>query len=370
MPLLVIGDSHVSVFTGLHGLCARHPARPVCALPGIDVRHLGPFLAHSVASPSHPVREIIRRVLRGARRATPVLLAFGEIDCRAHVVRHAPAGACREAGATLARRYVDAGRAIVGGRPLAFLAVPPPTRIDPGLNPETPVAGAFAQRAAAARGFNEGLHESARRRGASVLDVTAALADARGAPRRGCVHDGVHADPRALPHLLAALRDAGWISKETLTIGTALARVPPPPPPPPPAIIRNDPRLVPALVDRAALLCVALGARRIALFGAGAHTRRIGLRPFRARGLVIEAILDDRPRAATMLGAAVARPVDPSVRPDAVVISSDAHERLLLARARAIFGPRGVPVIPIYDLGAAPSTPSRTIASRSRAKRS
>ncbi len=104
------------------------------------------------------------------------------------------------------------------------------------------------------------------------------------------------------------------------------------------------------LIDRAALTCRALGATRVAIFGAGAHTRAIGLRPFQARGLHVVAVLDDHPSTDVLHGMRVLRPDALLDRVDAVIISSDMHERAIMSRAQTLFTPLGIPCVPIYDL--------------------
>ncbi|MEQ8769488.1 MAG: glycosyltransferase family 4 protein [Phycisphaerales bacterium] len=89
------------------------------------------------------------------------------------------------------------------------------------------------------------------------------------------------------------------------------------------------------------------GASRVAVFGAGDHTRRAA----RAFGLdlPIVGIIDDHPRAPTMLGVPLVRTDDAigTLRPNAVVLSSDAWESALWAKS-APFRDAGLPVIPLY----------------------
>jgi len=109
------------------------------------------------------------------------------------------------------------------------------------------------------------------------------------------------------------------------------------------------PALRAALIDRAALECAALGCTRIALFGAGSHTRSIGTAPFERRGLDVVAILDDQPAVVELFGLPVITPQDASsLDIDAVVVSSDAHEPALLERCATVFGSTGPAVVPIY----------------------
>ncbi|MBL0927375.1 MAG: methyltransferase domain-containing protein [Phycisphaerales bacterium] len=102
------------------------------------------------------------------------------------------------------------------------------------------------------------------------------------------------------------------------------------------------------LVDRCAQECAARGFRRIALYGAGLHTRAFARQPWAYRGVRVCAILDDFSMAPHIAGVPVCRPDALGEAVDAVVISSDSHEAALFTRAQAHFAPRGVPVLRIY----------------------
>ncbi len=94
------------------------------------------------------------------------------------------------------------------------------------------------------------------------------------------------------------------------------------------------------------------GAARIALYGAGRHTRRVRRAVERSPSIV--AIIDDRAGEAsgpppTLFGRPVVTPCEASrLGVQAVVISSDEHEPLLLRRAGEWAGER--PVVPLYAL--------------------
>ncbi|MCW5774830.1 MAG: glycosyltransferase [Phycisphaeraceae bacterium] len=111
---------------------------------------------------------------------------------------------------------------------------------------------------------------------------------------------------------------------------------------------------LPTAADRLVLDAVARltrgGVGRIALYGAGRHTRRV--RRAVERSPAIVAILDDRAEEAggppaSLFGRPVVTPREASrLGVEAVVISSDEHEPLLLRRAGDWAGER--PVVPLY----------------------
>jgi SAM-dependent methyltransferase len=113
-----------------------------------------------------------------------------------------------------------------------------------------------------------------------------------------------------------------------------------------------------ALVDRAVLRCVHAGYRRVAILGAGQHTRWMGTAPWSARGIEVAAFLDERPPAAFLFDVPVRRPDAMTEAVDAVVLSSDAHEARLADAAAATPALAGLPIVRIYDFPAPPAKTS------------
>lgn len=100
-------------------------------------------------------------------------------------------------------------------------------------------------------------------------------------------------------------------------------------------------------VRRALLECQQRGLTRVALFGAGQHTRDVlpKLAP-----ATVTFIIDDNPalRGTTLCGAPVQNARDAiQARPDAVILSSDSQESKLWAASRELRD-AGVIVLPLY----------------------
>lgn len=346
--VLVIGDSHASFATGLHGLAPLFPAPAPAALHGLRAARLGPFLAHSLTTPRHPVRRLIRAAARSAAPHDPILLCFGEIDCRCHLVPIAQRSrrTIERVAADTALAYARSAAALLPKRPLAFLAATP-TPAAPVPNPDFPTRGTLPQRRRATRAFNRALRRAAAGLGAAFIDLGPDVADARGNHRPRFFQDEIHLGPGALPLLAERLIALRWTADPAAlrAAARALARIPAPPNSAAPTTTAEPD--VDALLDRAALECRAKGARRIALIGAGRHTRRIGLTPFTRRGLRVVALLDDAPQRRRLLGLPVRSLESPGANFDAVVVSSDAHEDALAARARRSL-PSSVHIVRIY----------------------
>jgi len=76
----------VSVFNGMDRISEGCPC-PWDALPYFRTYRIGAYLAHSIGNESHPGHVKLLEVLKSVPIGSNVLLSFGEIDCRRHVVR-------------------------------------------------------------------------------------------------------------------------------------------------------------------------------------------------------------------------------------------------------------------------------------------
>jgi hypothetical protein len=116
---------------------------------------------------------------------------------------------------------------------------------------------------------------------------------------------------------------------------------------PPPAL--SDPDLhFRRLWAHVAARLVDEGRRRVALYGAGRHTRRLLASGWPHGALDVVAVLDDDPSAADVRGVPVVAPADRPRDLDAVVLSSDRHEPRLAAAATRALGGGDVPIVGVY----------------------
>jgi hypothetical protein len=309
---------------------------------------------------------MLAKVLREIPRGEWVMLCFGEIDCRNHVIKqaHSRGVAIEDVARDLAERYAGAARALTGSRPLAFWAAVP-TNDARVANPEYPTVGSFAERRRATEAFNGALAAAASAMGCVCLDITRTITTRGGKPRGEYFCDEVHLSPAALPIAVRTMIEAGIVreadgARELTAAARALAMVPVPRPEVPvapmagvavsalPAKAATYEAIRAALIDRAALRCKVSGFERVALYGGGRHTREMGLAPFTRLGIRVMCILDDAPRGEKLLGVPLVQTAKAGKDFDAVVISSDAHQDAMTDLARAVFEPRGVAVVRIY----------------------
>lgn len=109
-------------------------------------------------------------------------------------------------------------------------------------------------------------------------------------------------------------------------------------------------RLRTALISRVAADLHAQGVTRIALFGAGRHTRPIVREPWSRYGISVALIFDDDEAVQMLGGIPVVQPERSRLAGiDAVIISSWSYEGTLAQRAQHTLGDAGVPIVRIYN---------------------
>ena len=104
------------------------------------------------------------------------------------------------------------------------------------------------------------------------------------------------------------------------------------------------------LLDRTAALLAAQGVSRIALFGAGRHTRPLVRQPWLTHGLRVAAIIDDRPSTPALAGIPVLTPQQITRELDlhAIIISSECYEAPMYERAKATLSHLNIPILRLY----------------------
>lgn len=91
MTIHCIGDSHVSFFSGAHKIQPEWPGRSTDRIPLFATYRLGPVLAFNLCKEGTKTqgREKLFSVLKTIPANSTVMLSFGEIDCRVHLLKQA-----------------------------------------------------------------------------------------------------------------------------------------------------------------------------------------------------------------------------------------------------------------------------------------
>jgi hypothetical protein len=206
--LVAVGDSHCRFWSGNDSVTEAD------RIPGIITCHVGPGLAWTLIEDAARTRSgrSVKRILRDlAAQAYGgwVLLCFGEIDLRAHVLKHAAELGLRASIERLIDRYlafvVEARRIhprIALWGPGASLPAGTPD------NPDFPAIGSETERNEATVMFTALLEDRARRIGVPFLSLLPLLIDERGGTRRELLYDGCHISQSLMPEARRLVADA------------------------------------------------------------------------------------------------------------------------------------------------------------------
>lgn len=205
-----IGDSHASFFSGREKMQPEWPKRSDDRWPFFRSYRLGPTLAYNLcrSGTSSRGREKLLDVLhRRVRPGDRVLLCFGEIDCRAHLIRQSQARGM--SAGELARECVDRYFQVIeeikaqGFQAMVWNVLPPTTlMIDEGA---FPVAGSFDERMVVTRLFNAFLVQRCDQAGVPFVSIFDALLGPDGAPDHSYFLDRIHLGPQAIALAVDAL---------------------------------------------------------------------------------------------------------------------------------------------------------------------
>lgn len=213
-PIYCIGDSHVSFFAGSDVIQPVWPQRSQDQLPWFRTFHIGPVLAFSLsrAGTSTRGREQLFDVLESAvPKGARVLLCFGEIDCRAHLLKQVArqgrgieqvVADCLDAYFSLVAELQARGYAVI-----VYNAVP--TRLSAPRKAKRDddyvAVGSWQQRNAAVRLFNAGAQQRCAAMGLTFLDTYSAYVDQNDRTVEWYFFDTIHLSQRGMPAALRAL---------------------------------------------------------------------------------------------------------------------------------------------------------------------
>lgn len=209
-----IGDSHVSFFGGQDVIQPGWPERSEDLLPCFVTHHIGGALAYNLTRTETQMRgrEKLFAVLD---QAVPpggnVLLSFGEIDCRAHVLKQAAKrNISVEAVVTeCLEQYFQVVREVQGRgfQVIVYNAVPSAIlrARKSGRDDDYVAVGDWRERNQAICQFNAGAKSRCADCGVRFLETFPALVDEQGKAVSWYYFDAIHLSQRAMPLTLNAL---------------------------------------------------------------------------------------------------------------------------------------------------------------------
>ena len=172
-------------------------------IPSFVSYRLGAVLAYKLCdfgSTMHG-REKLEEITRGLPDGSTLLLCFGEIDCRMHLVKQAQKQqkSFEEVAAECAHRYFSQIVVLKKKFKIIVWGVVPSTPSEVVLDPRYPHCGTSQERNGVSRLFNRGLERLAREHGVGFVSLFDHLLLDDGSTNPAYYIDQVHLSQRAMP---------------------------------------------------------------------------------------------------------------------------------------------------------------------------
>lgn len=217
----VIGDSHVALFSGRDVMVDSWPRSSQDPSGRFHAYRLGPVLAYrlpNLASASYGREKLLSTLAYGpVPPKGTVMLCFGEIDCRYHLLRQAELQR-RDIGDVLAECVARYARVALEVRAMGFATcvwgVIPANEVAPEeADSEYPSWGTALERNAVSRTFNGLLAEHLEPQGIPVISIFDRLTGPDGLPRCDYYMDSLHLSQKALPLAVEAICARGLTAR-------------------------------------------------------------------------------------------------------------------------------------------------------------
>jgi hypothetical protein len=217
-----LGDSHVSVFAGRDAVAPswEEAIRETWdILPEFRTFRIGPFLAYSVGQEDHLGRRMLFSALKKVPKGSWVLLVFGEIDCRSHLLkqRDKQSRPLNDVASECVGHYMRAVKAVcdAGFKTMVFGGLPTGNRATVGWNDDQFAHyGTSLERNEAARLFDLSLKAECSRAHVPCLSIFDLLVDENGITKEHYYLDAIHLSTKAMPLIKQRLQELG-IDHET-----------------------------------------------------------------------------------------------------------------------------------------------------------
>ncbi len=201
-----IGDSHVAVFSGMDLVDGKY-----CdTLPFFRTHYLGPHTAYNLMKRRDAIGRIIREHVKPG---DAVMLCFGEIDCRAHLLRQSQVRGrqLEEVVDECADRYMEVVDFIKGLGFTVLLWNVVPARAEEIDYGEYSSYGSCAERNHVTALFNKRLEYLCGIRGVAFISIFQKLLDGNGKGDPAYYGDEIHLSQKAMPLIMEEMDRLGLL---------------------------------------------------------------------------------------------------------------------------------------------------------------
>ncbi len=224
-----IGDSHASFFSGRNTIQPAWPEKANDTIPSFRSYRLGAVLAYNLSEKNTTSGggEKLISLLESLPKHSTILMSFGEIDCRVHLVKQSikQNRSLREIAEENADRYFGVIKKIKKDFNVIVWATIPSTSSEITLDHRYPVCGTNIERNTVTKLFNEKLSELCTQEGITYISIFEKITKPDGSTNGTFYIDGVHLSQRAMPLAIEAIsKQAPSMKLQLLNFG--LGRLP------------------------------------------------------------------------------------------------------------------------------------------------
>ena len=213
-----IGDSHASFFSGYDRIQDEYPARSENKYPFFISYRLGAVLAYSLCKlgTKEKGREKLLELTDQLEKGSVLLLCFGEIDCRVHLLKQAQLQQKKieDTVTDCVHKYISVIEELrAKGFTVCIWNVIPSSE---AYNPEYPAFGTIQERNKVTKLFNLLLKDYTDKNGLPFISIFSNLIDEGMMTKKKYLFDGVHLGQLAMPFVLQRMKKnsqlSGWVS--------------------------------------------------------------------------------------------------------------------------------------------------------------
>lgn len=205
-----IGDSHASFFSGDDQMQPEWPRLSYNHLPCFRAYRLGPVLAYNlnrIRRRAHGREKLLAVLHADVPIGSKVMLCFGEIDCRVHLLKQSHLNHRSEE--SVVQECIANYQSVImevaqrGYQVLVWNVVPPTKFADYGSYPSY---GGYEERTQITRSFNAHLAQACFATKIAFVSIYDQLLDELGHPLVKYYKDSIHLSQNAMPLVITALR--------------------------------------------------------------------------------------------------------------------------------------------------------------------
>lgn len=206
-PIFCIGDSHTCFFAGINKTQSAWPRKFHNFLPFFKAFNLGPVLAYNLVSLNTKTKgreKLFKLLTKEVPKGSSVMLCFGEIDCRAHLLKQSliQKRSIKVIVSECVNRYFSVIQEVrkLGYKVLVWNVIPS-TRLN-NTNKDFPTFGSCRERNVVVSLFNKNLRAKCKKNKIPFISVYDFFINKNGLTKMSYYMDEVHLSQKAMPVVL------------------------------------------------------------------------------------------------------------------------------------------------------------------------